>query len=181
MADPYAALGGKDLDEDDDYAALGMAEPEFRQDWGDAGARATPTDRLRAAAATLSAKDPGFLRSLVSSGYQGAYKGGSDEVAGAITRGRVSPGEGAAWRQPDGSTVPLNTGWDVYRAGRNSEREVLRGAREHWPKTSFAAEVGGDLLSDFLLSRAGLPGVPAWRGRRSLQRGNRGPHGAAGQ
>lgn len=105
------------------------------------------------------AQDPGFLRTLLSTYLQGFTKRGSDEAVGAITRVAVSPGGGAAWRQPGGGTVPLETGWDVYRAGRGSEREVLRGAAENRPKAAFTAEVLGDLTSDYLLSRAGLPGV----------------------
>jgi hypothetical protein len=114
----------------------------------------TPTARLRAAA-----KNPGVLRSIGSSLLQGFFKGGSDEGAGAITRMLVDPGNGAAWRGADGVPRFLESEGDVYRAGRDSEREVLRGAQEHYPKTAFVAEMIGDLGSDAVLSGLGLGGV----------------------
>jgi hypothetical protein len=97
-------------------------------------------------------KDPGFWRTVVSGGLQGFFKGGSDEAIGGITRAKVDPGVG--WRQPDGSVRMLGTEGDVYRAGRNTEREVLRGAEAHRPKTAFTARVAGDLLSDLTVGRA---------------------------
>lgn len=120
----------------------------------------TPIQRLKAVAKPRPpAKDPGLLPTIGRSLLQGFFKGGSDEAIGGLTRAGVSPGSGAAWRMPDGSTVPLNTGWDVYRAGRDTERETLRGARENRPKTAFAAEFLGDLASDAVLRGLGVPGV----------------------
>jgi hypothetical protein len=114
----------------------------------------TPTARLRAAA-----KNPGVLRSIGSSLLQGFFKSGSDEVAGALTSALVDPGNGAAWRGADGVPRFLGSEGDVYRAGRDSEREVLRGARENYPKTAFVAEMIGDMGSDAVLSGLGLVGV----------------------
>jgi hypothetical protein len=120
----------------------------------------TSLQRLKAVAKQRPpAKDPGFLSTVGHGLLQGFFKGGSDEAVGGLTRAGVSPGAGAAWRMPDGSEVPLNTGWDVYRAGRDTERETLRGARENRPKTAFAAEFLGDLASDAVLSGLGVPGV----------------------
>lgn len=102
-------------------------------------------------------RNPGVMRSIGSEALQGFYKGGSDEAAGLITQAAVPTGTGAAWRQPDGSTRMLNTGGDAYRAGRDSEREVLRGAEEHYPKISFAARTFGDVASDAVAAVLGVP------------------------
>lgn len=113
------------------------------------------TQRLRALGLRPPAKDPGALRSVGSKLLQGFAKQGSDEIVGALTRAAVDPGVG--WRQPDGSVRLLATEGDVYRAGRDSEREVLRGADENHPWKSRIAEFAGDVISDAALGALGAP------------------------
>jgi hypothetical protein len=91
--------------------------------------------------------DPGVLAAIRASFGQGGLKGGSDEVIGGLTRA-LGP-----------SGVPGHTSADVYRRARDAEREVLRGAQEHYPVPSLLADLSGDLASDFLVSRLGVPGV----------------------
>lgn len=147
MADPK-----DDWEDVNDWEDVG-ATP-LRQDWQDAGLA-----RLRAAKPRPPAKDPGFFGALTTGGFQGFFKGGADELGGALTRLRVSPGNGAAWRTPEGGTKPLDTGWDVYRAGRDTMREDLRGAHENWPKTTAVSQFLGDVASDMVAKGLGVPGV----------------------
>lgn len=126
----------------------------------------------------VAPRNPGALRAIGSELLQGAFKGGSDEAIGAITSAAIgpettvyrkpgellpstrdTPSSGAAWQMPDGSVRFLETEGDVYRAGRDTEREVLRGAETHYPKTAFASRLAGDVLSDAALKALGVPGV----------------------
>lgn len=140
-----AQAAEEEVSEADLFAAAQAAEEPA------GAAPMSPTQRMRAAA-----RNPGVARSIGSTLLQGFFKGGSDEGAGALTRMMVNPGGGAAWRQPDGSTRFLETAGDVYRAGRDAEREVLRGARENYPKTAFALEMLGDLGSDAVATGLGV-------------------------
>lgn len=104
-------------------------------------------------------KDPGVLRSIGSQLLAGVFKDGSDELGGAM--GAYAPGlrqePGVGMRQPDGSVRYMATSGDVYRGGRDAEREVLRGADKHHPKLSFAAHLAGDVASDVAARVFGLP------------------------
>jgi hypothetical protein len=53
----------------------------------------------------------------------------------------------------------LSTEGDVYRAGRDTERDILERGREHYPKTSIASQAIGDVASDAVLRFLGVPGV----------------------
>lgn len=103
--------------------------------------------------------DPGLLRTIVSQGLQGFTKGGSDEAVGGITQltGQVKPGMG--WKRADGSMDLIKTDQDAYRAGRDTERDVLKGASQHHPVASFLSQVGGDIASDAVAAGLGVPGV----------------------
>lgn len=120
-----------------------------------AGAEGTTGAQLLDAMGRKPAKDPGALRSIGSQLLRGYTKGGSDEIVGGITSAAVDPGVG--WKGPAGDVTMLKTEGDVYRAGRNAEREVQRGAQEHWPKLALASQVVGDLASDASLAAFGVP------------------------
>lgn len=124
-----------------------------------AGARAAADGSMGAqfldALGRKPAKDPGALRSIGSKLLQGFFKEGSDEAAGALTRMTVDPGVG--WKDPSGNVRMLETEGDVYRAGRDAEREVLRGAEENHPWKSRIAQMAGDVASDAALGAFRVP------------------------
>lgn len=105
------------------------------------GAPATPTP----AAAT---EDPGFLRTLVTQAAQGATKGFSDELAGAIAKATQPEQVGVT-----GGPAPKST-YDITRDVARREAEAGFKAR---PVASTLANVGGEMLSDALLQRLGVP------------------------
>lgn len=101
--------------------------------------------------------DPGFLRSVGSSLMSGFYKQGSDEAAAKLGSAFTDVLPGARYKLPDGTERPVADKADLYRAARDNERQVLAGASEHRPVTSFVANLAGDLGSDFVLSQLGIP------------------------
>lgn len=103
------------------------------------------------------AKDPGLARTLGRGLLQGFFKQGADEAVGGIARAGTDVGPGARYRMPNGSTRPVETGGDLYRAVRDTEREIERGARENRPVTSFIANMAGDIASDAALNALGVP------------------------
>lgn len=136
-ADRAAAMGLRPLSEAE---VRGMQSPP---------PASTPTE-------ATPAKDPGLWRTLGRSFLQGALKQGADEATGAI--GRLHDvGPGARYRMSDGSMRPVETSGDMYRAVRDDEREIERGAREHRGPTAFVANMAGDLASDAALHYLGVP------------------------
>lgn len=90
--------------------------------------------------------DPGRWSTAWHAFLAGALKQGSDEVVGEAVQ-RLAP---------DGIGIPQNPN-SVYRKARDSERQVLEQGRAAHPVLSFLGNVGGDVASDYLLSKAGLP------------------------
>lgn len=101
-------------------------------------------------------KDPGFFKSLGHSALSGFFKQGSDEATGKLASTFTDLGPHAAYRLPSGER-PVRTTADLYRAVRDGERETLEGAREHYPVTSFLANMGGDIVSDAVVQALGVP------------------------
>lgn len=101
--------------------------------------------------------DPGLARTMGRGLLQGFFKQGADEAAGAVASAGPDLGPGARLRMPDGTTRPVERSGDVYRAVRDTEREIERGAREHRPVTSFLSNMAGDIASDAALSALGVP------------------------
>lgn len=101
-------------------------------------------------------KDPGFWRTLGRGMLQGFFKQGADEAAGALASTR-SDVIGHGYRMPDGTVRDLNSRGDVYRAVRDTERDIEAGAREFRPKTAFVANMAGDIASDAVLGALGVP------------------------
>lgn len=101
--------------------------------------------------------DPGFLRTVGRELLQGFFKQGADEAAGAIAAAGTDVLPGARYRMPDGTMRPLKDSGDVYRAVRDTERDIEAGAREHRPWASGIANVLGDVASDAALSAFGIP------------------------
>lgn len=89
-------------------------------------------------------KRTGLFRSIAAGLAQGALKGGSDEFAGYLNQAKLKPGIGE---------VPN----DQYRRGRNLVRSELEAARKENPVSTFMSEVAGDVGSDFLLQKVGVP------------------------
>ena len=101
-------------------------------------------------------KDPGLGTAILHSLGQGFFKQGYDELTGAIGRARGDT-VGNGLRMPDGSVRHMATSGDAYRAARDREREIERGAREHWAPVSFVSNMAGDIASDVALSYMGIP------------------------
>jgi hypothetical protein len=117
--------------------------------------------------------DPGLGATIGHGFLEGVFKGGTDELMGAFTAAPemhplADPSDVAAhqkrmegstvgWRQPDGSVKLLKGKGDLYRAGRDTEREVQKGAWEHHPKALIASQIAGDLASDAALKWLGVP------------------------
>lgn len=104
-------------------------------------------------------EDPGLARTIGSGLLEGFFKGGSDELMGGVTSAAKDPESGMAWTQPDGKPKFLKTEGDIYRAGRDSEREIQKGGFEHRPKTLIASQIAGDIGSDALMKMI-LPNLP---------------------
>lgn len=100
--------------------------------------------------------DPGFFSTVGRQFLQGFTKMGADEATGAVSY-LHDTGPGTRYRMPDGTLRPAENSGDLYRAVRDSEREVNRGASEHYPWTSFASSMAGDIASDALLNYFGVP------------------------
>lgn len=100
--------------------------------------------------------DPGFFTAVGHQFLQGFMKQGADEAEGAVSQ-LHGVGPGARYRMSDGTTRPTENSGDLYRAVRDSERQVVRGASEHYPWTSFASSMAGDIASDAVLSYMGVP------------------------
>jgi hypothetical protein len=114
-------------------------------------------ERVALAAPPAPAADPGLAKTLGRGLLQGFFKQGADEAVGGIASAAADAGPGARYRMPDGTTRPVESSGALYRAARDGEREVERGAREHRPKTAFVANLVGDLASDAALSALGVP------------------------
>ena len=164
MAD-LKALGFED--ETEKLNALGFEEETpARQDWGDAAntgasvVQAPPGPESIASEPYGPMENPYPIGSAEAIAHQylaGFWKQGSDEGIGAITAAAQPAGNGAAWKQPDGSVRLLDATGDVYRAGRDTERDTLRRADEQHPLKSFAANMAGDITSDAVLRAFGVP------------------------
>jgi hypothetical protein len=140
MASPLPRRAEPPEDVEWEDGTVGAELPPDSVEWEDEAA-------LPVEAATQAPADPGVLAAIRASFGQGGLKGGSDEVIGGLTRA-LGP-----------SGVPGHTSADVYRRARDAEREVLRGAQEHYPVPSLLADLSGDLASDFLATRLGVPRV----------------------
>jgi hypothetical protein len=122
----------------------------------DVKAQQAPPQKATSAESPPPAADPGLARTLGRGFLQGFLKQGADEATGAI--GRLHDvGPGARYRMGDGTTRPVETKGDMYRAVREDEREIERGAREHWAAPAFVANMAGDLASDAALQYLGVP------------------------
>lgn len=99
--------------------------------------------------------DLGPLNAIRAQFASGLSKGGFDEgIAELFSRsGRAMPG--AHLRMPDGTMVPVSTREDMYRGSRDFLRQEQAAAQQHWPKLGFAANMGGEALSDYALAGAG--------------------------
>jgi hypothetical protein len=123
----------------------------------DVKAMSAAPQKAAPAAPPTPAADPGLARTMGRGLLQGFFKQGADEAVGGIARAAADVGPGARYRMPDGTTRPVETGGDLYRAVRDGERETERGAREHRPVTSFLSNMAGDIASDAALSALGVP------------------------
>lgn len=85
--------------------------------------------------------DPGRWMAFWHSALAGALKQGSDELVGEVVE--HAPG-----------TLPGN---DTYRKARDAERQVLEASREQHPWLSTLGNLAGDVASDYVLSKVGLP------------------------
>ncbi len=142
------------------------AEPEEEFDWGRGAEPETPKrggtvpPRSQRPKRTMgpTSKDPGYLSTVGHNLLSGFFKGGSDELVGAITDARIDADKGdVAWRDEKGIPRLLRTEGDVYRAGRDAERRTLDAGSEHNPKTAFVSGMAGDMASDALLNLVGVP------------------------
>lgn len=98
--------------------------------------------------------DLGPITAIRSQLLKGMTKGGSDEAVAALFSRSDKFAPGVYLRLPDGTEVPVPTKQDAYRAGRDFLRQEQKAAQQHWPKLGFAAEMGGELLSDYALGGA---------------------------
>lgn len=99
--------------------------------------------------------DPGWPSAMGTQFLAGLTKGGADEgVAAAFAAGNRH-GPGAYLRLPDGTMVAVPTREAMYRAGRDSIRQDQEAAEQHYPKSGFLAQMGGEALSDYALAGAG--------------------------
>lgn len=152
---------------DDDFLNEAVADvPE--DEWIDTAVEAPPVPAGASPRASSPAypepprpppetKDPGFLRTIGRQALSGFFKQGSDEAMGALGQTAMPESGGVGYRMPDGTTRYVKTGDDLYRAVRDDEREVLRGANEHRPILSMLANMGGDIASDMALKALGVP------------------------
>lgn len=115
-----------------------------------------------AAAQDLSAPaakpKPGIGETILHQGTAGFFKQWSDEAAGLASR--LDPRlqrSGAALDMPDGKTRFINSGDDAQAAATDIERSKLAEQMDKRTALSIGANVGGELLSDFVLSQVGLP------------------------
>lgn len=137
----------------DNAASMGLrvlSEAEVR------GIRAATPPQPAAPTEPKPPPDPGFFSTVGRQFLQGFTKMGSDEATGAVSY-LHDTGPGTRYRMPDGTLRPAENSGDLYRAVRDSEREVNRGASEHYPWTSFASSMAGDIASDAFLSYLGVP------------------------
>lgn len=94
--------------------------------------------------------DLGPLSAIRSQFAAGLTKGGFDEgIGGLFAQKELMPG--AHLRMPDGSMRAIQGSGDQYRAGRDFLRQEQASASEHWPKLGFGANMGGELLSDYVI------------------------------
>lgn len=96
--------------------------------------------------------DPGPLGAIRIKLGQGLSKDGMDELSGALGAMGNGQGPGAYLRLPDGTEVPVPTGPDMYRAGRDFVRQEQEAVEQHWPKLGFMAQMGGEIASDAALA-----------------------------
>lgn len=148
MADPYADLGGED--EESAYRDLG-ATLEARRDWGDAAnsgasvVQEPPGTESIAAEPYGPPENPrpvGAGEALVRAYLSGFEKQGADENTGALA---------AALYGGNGTTG------EIYRRARDRVRDENANAEEQWPKLSMGANMLGDMSSDWVLNRLGVP------------------------
>jgi len=117
----------------------------------------TPPINSQPAAPRPPPADPGFLRSAGRGLLQGFFKQGADEAAGAIAALGTDVMPGARYKTADGTTRPIQSSGDVYRAVRDTERDIGAGASEHRPVLSFLTNMAGDVASDAVLGALGVP------------------------
>jgi hypothetical protein len=127
---------------------LAALPPEVRQAMGLTAKAERVASPEEIAAAGLEAPQPvqprlppGFFKNLIQQYGAGALKQGLDEAAGEIVQ--HAPG-----------TSPTN---ETYRKARDAVRSDLAAGSTEYPVSSFLANVAGDVSSDALLKRAGLP------------------------
>lgn len=108
--------------------------------------------------------DLGPINALRTQFHRGLMKDGSDEAVAAAFALGDRHGPGAYLRLPDGTQVAVPTKEDMYRGGRDFIRQEQGAADQHWPKLGFAAQMGGEVLSDYGLAGAGA----ASRGYQTL-------------
>lgn len=127
------------LDEPGKRAVLGhMTDEERRQVIG-----AVPAWRERKGLRG----DPGAFRSAAVKFAEGATKGWSDELGGAI--GKSIVGEPVR--------VPGAEGPGAYELTRDPMRREQHQAQSHRPILSGVSQAAGDIASDFLIGRTGVP------------------------
>lgn len=83
-------------------------------------------------------KEPGFFSNLGHQALRGYFKGNSDELVGEFTE--------AAQGLPE-----------ARHLGRNIERRKLKAGEQAHPKSSFLANVAGDVASDLTAAAFGAP------------------------
>jgi hypothetical protein len=95
--------------------------------------------------------DLGILNALRTQFGNGLAKGGFDEGVGAAFSRKFDGGR-MDLRMPDGTVRPAFSQGDLYRAGRDFLRQEQESAQKYHPWLGGAAQMGGELLSDYALA-----------------------------
>jgi hypothetical protein len=122
----------------EEAAALGLPVPQQPRQLPQEEARAIGLDVPTPVQPKVP---PGFFKNLIQQYGAGALKQGLDEATGEIVQ--RAPG-----------TSPTN---ETYRKARDAVRSDLAAGSAEYPISSFLANVAGDVSSDALLKRTGLP------------------------
>lgn len=141
-----------DVEWEDGTKGTELPPPDVQWEDGSTGHAAPPAPPTRA-----MAPDPGIGGSLWHGFQSGFWKQGADEALGLRERMAQTAVPGMHVRMPNGEMRPVSTQEDIYRAARDSERQTQESAQEHHRIASFIGNVAGDVGSDFLLSRLGVP------------------------
>lgn len=124
---------------------------QLEKERAEAMSAASPRER-HGASGDWGYPDPGLPGALATKFNQGLTKDASDEIVGGVAGVALDETPGQYLKLPDGSIVPAQSRNEIYRAGRDFERQRQEGASQHWPKSSLIAQTGGEIASDVALA-----------------------------